>query len=198
MGFEFLGLAQESNGINMETYQQFHQLFENRTILLNWEVNESLLENVILPLKDFEADDIDEPVTLILNTPGGSVADGLVLCNIIDNYKKPLNIFVYGYSCSMGTIILCSGNKNPNITKYCYPFSFGLFHSGETVVGGESTSVDDIIDFNRSINNSIQNYVVANTNITEAEYKLHHRKQWYLTAKEMKEKGLIDIIIGEE
>jgi ATP-dependent Clp protease protease subunit len=198
MGFEFLGLAQESNGINMETYQQFHQLFENRTILLNWEVNESLLENVILPLKDFEADDIDEPVTLILNTPGGSVADGLVLCNIIDNYKKRLNIFVYGYSCSMGTIILCSGNKNPNVTKYCYPFSFGLFHSGETVVGGESTSVDDIIDFNRSINNSIQNYVVANTNITEAEYKLHHRKQWYLTAKEMKEKGLIDIIIGEE
>ena len=198
MGFEFLGLAQESNGINMETYQQFHQLFENRTILLNWEVNESLLENVILPLKDFEADDIDKPVTLILNTPGGSVADGLVLCNIIDNYKKPLNIFVYGYSCSMGTIILCSGNKNPNVTKYCYPFSFGLFHSGETVVGGESTSVDDIIDFNRSINNSIQNYVVANTNITEAEYKLHHRKQWYLTAKEMKEKGLIDIIIGEE
>ena len=69
MGFEFLGLAQESNGINMETYQQFHQLFENRTILLNWEVNESLLENVILPLKDFEKDDIDEPVTLILNTP---------------------------------------------------------------------------------------------------------------------------------
>lgn len=198
MGFEFLGLAQESNGINMETYQQFHQLFENRTILLNWEVNESLLENVILPLKDFEADDIDEPVTLILNTPGGSVADGLVLCNIIDNYKKRLNIFVYGYSCSMGTIILCSGNKNPNVTKYCYPFSFGLFHSGETVVGGESTSVDDIIDFNRSINNSIQNYVVANTNITEAEYKLHHRKQWYLTAKEMKEKGLIDIIVGEE
>lgn len=198
MGFEILGLAQESNGINMETYQQFHQLFENRTILLNWEVNESLLENVILPLKDFEKDDIDEPVTLILNTPGGSVADGLVLCNIIDNYKKRLNIFVYGYSCSMGTIILCSGNKNPNVTKYCYPFSFGLFHSGETVVGGESTSVDDIIDFNRSINNNIQSYVVANTNITEMEYKLHHRKQWYLTAKEMKEKGLIDIIIGEE
>ena len=48
---------------------------------------------------------------------------------IIDNYKKPLEIYVYGYSCSMGTIILCSGNKNPNVINYFYPFSFGLFHN---------------------------------------------------------------------
>ena len=98
----------------------------------------------------------------------------------------------------MGTIILCAGNKNPNITKYCYPFSFGLFHSGETIVGGESTSVDDIIDFNRSINNAVKDYVVQNTNISSEEYEKHHRKQWYLTAKEMKQLGLIDVIIGEQ
>ena len=103
-----------------------------------------------------------------------------------------------GYACSMGTIILSSGNKNPNVTKYCYPFTFALFHSGYTAVDGESLSVEDRIEFNRRVDHSIRDYVVANTNITAEEYKEHERHQWYLTAKEMKEKGLIDIIIGED
>ena len=94
MGFEFLSPIQETSGLSMETYQQFHQILENRTVLLNWDVDETIVENVILPLKDFENDDSQEPVKLILNTPGGSVADGLVLCNIIDNYKKPLEIYI--------------------------------------------------------------------------------------------------------
>lgn len=195
MGFEFLSPVQETSGLSMETYQQFHQILENRTVLLNWDVDETIVENVILPLKDFENDDSQEPVKLILNTPGGSVADGLVLCNIIDNYKKPLEIYIYGYSCSMGTIILCAGNKNPNVTKFCYPFSFGLFHSGETIVGGESTSVDDIIDFNRSLNSRIREYIINNTNISAEEYDLHNRKQWYLTAEDMKKLGLINVIL---
>ena len=44
----------------------------------------------------------------------------------------------------------------------------------------------------------IRDYVVANTKITEEEYKRNERRQWYLNAHEMKEKGLIDIIIGED
>ena len=43
----------------------------------------------------------------------------------------------------------------------------------------------------------IRDYVVSHTNITAEEYKANERRQWYLNAQEMKEKGLIDIIIGE-
>lgn len=193
---EFLGFANEVSTLDPVMYQYFNQLLNNRTIVLNAEIDESILETVVLPLKDFEKQNSDIPVTLILNTPGGSVADGLMLCNIIDNYTKPLNIIVPSYSCSMGTIILCSGNKNPNVTKKAYPFSFALFHSGQTYVGGESTSVDDVIDFNRAVDNKIRDYVINNTKITGELYTAHHRKQWYLTAEEMLQYGLIDEIIG--
>ena len=98
----------------------------------------------------------------------------------------------------MGTIILCAGNKNPNVKKHCYPFSFGLFHAGYSAIEGESLSVEDQIEFNKKTDNTIRNYVVSNTNITEEEYKRNERRQWYLNAHEMKEKGLIDIIIGED
>lgn len=196
--FEFLGFAEATSSLDPVMYQYFKNLLNNRTIILNSEIDQDILETVVLPLQEFENDDITTPVKLILNTPGSSVADGLMLCNIIDNYKKPLEIIVPSYSCSMGTIILCSGNNNPNVIKKCYPFSFALFHSGQTYVGGESTSVDDVIDFNRGVDNRIKDYVINNTNITNDLYEKHHRKQWYLTANEMLEYHLVDEIIGKE
>ena len=194
---EFLGFAESTSTLDPIMYQYFNNLLNRRTIVLNSEIDENILETVVLPLKEFESDNITAPIKLILNTPGGSVADGLMLCNIIDNFKKPLEIIVPSYSCSMGTIILCSGNHNPNVSKKAYPFSFALFHSGQTYVGGETTSVDDVIDFNRSVDNKIREYVVSNTKITEELYAAHHRKQWYISAEEMLEYGLIDEIIGK-
>lgn len=147
-------------------------------------------------MKEFEEDDIAAPVTLIINSVGGSVLDGLVLVNIIDNYKKKLNIIAYGYVASMGAIIMCAGKDNPNVTKYCHQFTIGLFHDGYTCVEGESGSVEDTIAFNRRIDEMVKSYVVAHTNFTEEEYdKNIHRHQLYLTAQELLEKGVVDEII---
>jgi len=139
----FLALVESDSNLDPVMFQYFNHYKNHRTIIFNREVNESIVETVILPLKEYEQDNIQEPVKLIISTPGGSVSDGLILCNVIDCYKKPLEIYIYGYACSMGTIILCAGNKNPNVTKYCYPFSFGLFHAGYSAIEGESLSVED-------------------------------------------------------
>lgn len=187
-----------TTGVDKIDYQYFHQLIHNRTIVYNQEVDESIIESLYLPLKDFENDTNNKPVTLILNSPGGSITDSLFICNYIDNYSKPLNIIVPAYACSMGTIILCAGNDNPNVTKYCYPFSFGLFHSGQTAVSGEATSVEDTIFFNKAIDDMIKQYIIKHTKITEELYNMHHRKQWYLSAEEMKTYGLVDKIIGSD
>ena len=192
----FLTLIEDQSSLDPVMYQYFNHYKNHRTIVFNRAVDDSIVEMVILPLLEFEADEDNTPVKLIISTVGGSVSDGLILCNIIDNYKKPLEIYIYGYAYSMGTIILCSGNNNPNVTKYCYPFSFGLFHAGYSAVEGEALSVEDQMAFNRQTDTMIRDYVVANTKITAEEYKANERRQWYLTAKEMQEKGLIDIIIG--
>lgn len=195
---EFLGFAETVSGLDPVDFQYFDCLLNHRTVLLNDEISENFFELVVLPLQKFEEDDSTKPVKLILNTPGGSIADGLILCSIIDNYKKPLEIIVPSYSCSMGTIILCSGNSNPNVTKKCYPFSFALFHSGQTFLGGETASVDDTHEFNKSINDRIREYVIKNTNISAECYDQHYRKQWYLTSQEMLNYGLVNEIIGKE
>lgn len=194
----FLTLVEEQSNLDPVMYQYFNHYKNHRTIIFNRAVDESIVETVILPMLEYEKDETDEPVKLIISTPGGSVSDGLILCNIIDNYSKPLEIYIYGYACSMGTIILCSGNNNSNVTKYCYPFSFGLFHAGYQAVEGEALSVEDRMAFNKRTDDMIRDYVVSHTKITAEEYKANERRQWYLTAEEMQEKGLIDIIIGKD
>ena len=178
-------------------YQYYHQLLENRTIVFNKEVDESIVESVCLPLKDFEDDDSQEPVTLILQSVGGSMSDGLALINIIDNYTKPLNIIVYGYAYSMSFAILCAGSKNPNVTRKCYAFSTALWHSGSTMLSGDTNVVNDIQDFNRKMDDTLKEYIIENTLIPRELYEKKERYQFYFNAVELLRYGIIDEIIGE-
>lgn len=178
-------------------YQYFHQLLDKRTVILNDYVSDDTLEKIYLPLKDFEEDDSQEPVTLIINSNGGSVSDGFYLAQYISQYRKPLKIIVPGIAASMAGIILSGGGKNKNVTRYCFPCTYALLHDGYVALEAtESRTADDILDFNREIDNEIRKFVIENTNITPEEYDSHSRKQWFIKSTEMKRLNLIDKIYG--
>lgn len=178
-------------------YQYYHQLLHKRTVIFNTEVDENILERVYLPLKDFEEDDIKEPVTLVINSMGGAMSDGLALINLIDNYTKPLQIIVYGYAYSMAFAILCAGNKNLNVTKKCYAFSTGLWHSGTVMLSGEANVISDIQDFNKKMDDQLKEYIIENTLIPRELYEKKERYQFYFDANDLLKYGIINEIIGE-
>lgn len=184
--------------IDPATYQYFDKLFNQRTIIFNQEVDERIVERVAIPLLDFQQDSSNDPVTLIFATVGGSISDGFVLCNIIDQYTKPLNIIVLGYAASMGTIMLAAGANNPNVTRKCYPFTYALLHAGSTAFSGEALSVQDTLEFNKRVDEKVKQFITSHTKISEDEYSSHERKQWFLDADDMLKYGFVDEIIGKE
>lgn len=187
----------EKYGFDAVTYQYFHQLFDNRTILFNDDVQESVVEKVYLPLRDFEKDDSKDPVTLILNSSGGSVSDGFFLAHYLTQYSKPLNIIVTGYAASMAAVILAGGGKNENIIRSCFPCTYGLIHDGYVALAASETkTANDIMAFNDNVDKQIRQFFIDNTKITDEMYDSKSRHQWFLTAQEMKELNLIDRIIG--
>lgn len=188
----------DTSSIDPATYQYFNKLENERTIIFNQEVDERIVEKVVIPLMDFEKDSSMDPVTLIFATVGGSVSDGFILCNIIDTYKKPLNIIVLGYAASMGTIMLAAGSHNPNVTRKCYPFTYALLHAGSTAFSGESLTVQDTLEFNKRVDEKVKKFIVTHTNVSEEEYSQHERKQWFLDAEDMLKYGFVDEIIGKE
>lgn len=187
----------EKYGFDAISYQYFHQLFDKRTIILNDYVCDETVEKVYLPMREFEQDDSTAPVTMILNSAGGSVTNGFYLAQYIAQYKKPLNIIVPGMAASMAGIILAGGGKNPNITRYGFPASYVLLHDGYVALdSSEARTADDIMEFNKSVDNDIQAFIVANTNISNEEYASHARKQWFIRADEAQKLGLLDHIYG--
>lgn len=195
--FDFLAFIKQANALDPVMYQYFYQLLKKRTIVFNTDVDENIVETVYLPLKDFEEDSSTEPVTLILNSSGGSVSDGFFLANYLTKYSKPLTIIVAGYAASMAAVILAAGGKNDNITRLCYPSTYGLIHDGYIALStSEVKTADDIMSFNKKIDADIKQFIIENTNITEELYNSQSRQQWFLSAEEMKKYNMIDKIIG--
>ena len=187
----------EKFGFDPITYQYFHQLLDKRTIILNDYVTDATVEKVYLPMKEFEEDSSTEPVTLILNSGGGSVTNGLYLAQYISMYSKPLNIIVPGMAASMAGIILAGGGKNKNVTRYGFSASYVLLHDGYVALdASEARTADDIMEFNKGVDADIREFIITNTSITPEVYDAHARKQWFIKGQELKELNLIDHIYG--
>lgn len=176
------------------TYQYYKNL-KNRKIIFNQEFVSDVVETVILPLLEMDNDGTGAPIEIVLSSVGGSVFDGLVLCDVIDRLKTPTKITILGYALSMGSIVLFAGKKNENVKKVCYPFSIALIHDGECTISGTAGAVKDTQDFYTKMNKKIEDYIVDNSTITRAMYKKMKTKQWFMTSDEMLKYGLVDEIL---
>lgn len=175
-------------------YQYFKGL-KNRTIVLNQEIDSTIIETAVIPLLEWDNDGTGEKITIIANTPGGEVYNGLVFCNVIQKLKTPTQIIGLGYMYSMGSLILMAGFNNPNVERVCYEFSTSLIHDGSSFVQGTGGQVKDFFNFNTKYEAKIKNYILANTKITPEEYETMDRKEWYMTSEEMLKYGIVDRII---
>lgn len=174
---------------------QYENLLKNRIILINDTISDLTIDKVVMPLLQMDNDGTGKKITIYLNSNGGSVYDGLCLCNVIENLKTKTEIIVLGYAYSMGSIILMAGKNNPNVTRKCYPFSTALIHGGSAYVSGTSSQVKDYFRFNEKFEKRIANYIVSHTNLSEDDYAAIERYEAYMDSDEMMEKGLVDEII---
>lgn len=196
-----------ANGITPDLYQYYKGLANSRVILAG-EIMDDIVENVAIPLLDMIKEKEEtrqkilkgfplklEPIEIIIHSPGGSVYDSMFLANIIDKVTVPINVKILGNALSMGMIIAMAGYNNPNVTKECYGFSIGLIHAGSLKMEGEANAVRDTMEFNDKYSEMMKQYVLSHSKITEEEYEAHNSKQWYLTAEEMLNYGIVDKVI---
>ena len=174
---------------------QYYKNLQNRTIVINEQISSDIVESAMLPLIEMDNDGTGKPITIRLSTVGGSLFDGITLCDIIDSLKTATTIIVQTYAYSMGGIILMAGYNNPNVKKVCYKHSTALLHAGSTYLEGNSSSVKDQFKFNEKFEQKLKDYTLSHSNITEEEYDAMERYEWYMDSDTMLEKGLVDDIL---
>ena len=175
-------------------YQYYKQL-NNRTIIINEEIADSLVESAIIPLMEMDNDGTGNPIEIILNTCGGEIYNGFNLVDIIEKVKTPVRIHIMSMAASMGILIAMAGKDNPYVKTVCHPFSVGLLHSGSQYMEGSAHAVKDTFDFSQQYEEKIKKYILSHTNIDDDLYAKIERKEFWMDADEMKRLGIVDEII---
>lgn len=184
------------SNIDPVKYQYFLGL-KNRTLILNDDIDSDIIEKIIIPLINMDKEEQGNPIKLYLCSYGGDVWSGMILSDVIDKIKSPLDIIGMGTCLSMGLLLLMAGKNNPNVKRYCYPSTVGLLHAGSLSLGQtDANQAKDFMAFNSKYEETkIKQHIFKNTNITEKEYKKFSRKEKYLDASEMLAYGIVDEII---
>jgi len=174
-------------------YDIFSRLLEERIIFLAGPVTDANANLVIAQMLYLASKDSKKDIKLYINSPGGSVTAGLAIYDTMQFLKCPISTICIGLTASMAAVILAAGTKGK---RFSLPNAEILLHQVAGGAQGQAADIEitakQIIHMKEKLNTIISSHtgqpldkVVRDTD-----------RDFYLTAQEAKEYGLIDEIIG--
>jgi len=172
---------------------------KQRKLYINFEIDENLLNDITYHILRFNTEDkgleISErkPILLYCVSNGGSVNDGFGLIDVILNSKTPVYTINLSYNYSMGLLIFLSGSK-----RFATQNATFLLHDGQNFMYNSSAKLKDAMKFEEQREQKIKEYVLSRSKLTSEEYDKNYRVEMYLYSSEAKDKGFVDLIVGED
>ncbi|UUV45984.1 ATP-dependent ClpP protease [Bacillus phage vB_BanS-Thrax3] len=173
-----------------------------RDFILNENVAESSVKDIVTGIlavnkhdakkKKEDPNYVPEPITLVVNSFGGTVYDGFSLVGVIDSSDTPVHTYCYGKAMSMGFIIFASGHK-----RFASPLAFFMYHQISTMTGGFIQDIKESIEQSEALMTTYDNYILANTNVPKhlMDKAKSSKENWYIPAQEAFNYGLVDEIL---
>ena len=175
------------------SYDIYSRLLKDRIIMISGEVNEAMASVVVSELLYLQSEDPNAPIHVYINSPGGSVVDGLAIVDTMNLISCPVYTYCVGQCASMGSIFLVSGEKGH---RYALPNSRIMIHQ---VSGGSQGTYEDM---KRSINeagrlNELLANVLANgTGKSLKEVKKDMDRDYFMSADEALKYGIVDKVLS--
>lgn len=175
-----------------------------RTIYVNGVIASDLIEESVLAIRDINMYDDNqekhlknykrEPITVIVDTYGGSVYDGLGLVNIISSSKTPVHTYCYSKAMSMGLLIFISGHK-----RFIHENATLMFHQLSTVIMGTNQDVIDEQSRVNKLNKKLMKIVRKRTSITKEQMNKKNifKKDWFISGKKAVKLNAADELIKD-
>ncbi|KAJ1937875.1 hypothetical protein GGF37_005030 [Kickxella alabastrina] len=120
------------------SFDIFSRLLKERIIMLNGPVNDSMSSVVVAQLLFLEAEDPEKPISMYINSPGGSVTAGLAIYDTMQYIQCPISTLCTGQACSMGSLLLTAGSKGQ---RFSLPHSSVMVHQPSGGAEGQASDI---------------------------------------------------------
>ena len=189
----------EQSARGERSYDIFSRLLKDRIIFLSEDVNQTSASLVIAQMLFLESEDPDKEISLYINSPGGSVTDGLGIVDTMNYIKCPVTTICIGMAASMGAVLLASGEKGK---RFATPNAEILIH--QPLIGGQGGGLsgqateikihaDQMIKTREKLNKLLSERTGQPLEVIERDTERDH----YMTAEEALKYGLIDGIMDK-
>lgn len=175
------------------SYDIFSRLLTDRIILLYEDVNPTTSALIVAQLLFLEAQDPDKDIYFYINSPGGSISDGMAIYDTMNYIKCDVSTICIGMAASMGSFLLAAGTKGK---RFALPNSEIMIHQPlMNGLGGQASDIKIHADHIIQIREKMNRILAANTGKSYEQVCIDTDRDNYLTAEQALEYGLIDKII---
>lgn len=173
-------------------YDIYSRLLKERIVFLNGTIDHIVANLVIAQLLFLESESPDKDIFLYINSPGGSVIDGMVIYDTMQFIKPNVVTLCIGQACSMGSILLAAGEKGK---RYILPNSRVMIHQPLGGVKGQVTDIEIHAREIVSLKNKLNKILSYHTGKLLEEIERDTDRDKFMTAEESVNYCIVDQII---
>lgn len=179
----------EKDSRGERSYDLYSRLLEDRIIFLSGEVNTDSANSIIAQLLFLETKDPDKDIFLYINSPGGSVTDGLAIYDTMNYIKCDVSTICVGLAASMGAFLLSAGTKGK---RFALANSEIMIHQPSGGVSGQATEIAIVADRILKTKEKMTRILAENCGQPFEKVAKDAERDYYMDAEEAKAYGLID------
>ena len=180
------------------TYEQWidleDRLFRERIIFLTEEVDDGIANAIVAYLLYLDSEDQSKPIYLYINSPGGSVTAGLAIYDTMQHIKSEVVTICVGLAASMGSFLLAAGTKGK---RMALPHSRIMIHQPSGGTRGQASDIEIEAREILRLRHQLNQICVDNTGQTLEKIEKDMNRDFFMSAQEAQEYGLIDRVIEE-
>ena len=184
----------ETSGRGERAYDIYSRLLKERVIFLVGEVNDHAANLVVAQMLFLESENPEKDISFYINSPGGSVSAGMAIFDTMNFIKPAVSTLCMGMAASMGAFLLTSGAKGK---RFCLPNSKVMIHQPLGGTRGQATELEiharEILKTREQLNRIL----AEKTGQPMEKIERDTERDYYLSADEAKEYGLVDEVIAK-
>jgi ATP-dependent Clp protease protease subunit len=175
------------------SYDIYSRLLKDRIIFLGSGIDDTVANLVIAQLLFLEAEDPDKDISLYINSPGGSITAGMAIYDTLQYIRPDVSTICVGLAASMGAFLLAAGKKGK---RYALPNAEIMIHQPAGGTQGQATDIEIHARRIMNMKESLNKILAERTGQPLERIQKDTDRDYFMTAQEAKEYGIIDEVIS--